>query len=102
LAETFERDEPAMHATATVNYAVVLDGEIWLEVDDHQTVHLRRGDVVVQNGTRHGWRNKGSQTATMLFVLLVPTNRAEQICLEFRVALPPPTIAVVEPGHSRV
>ncbi len=69
LAETFERDEPAMHATPTVDYAVVLEGEIWLEVDDHQTVHLRRGDVVVQNGTRHGWRNKGSQSATMLFVL---------------------------------
>jgi quercetin dioxygenase-like cupin family protein len=48
---------------------VVLEGEIWLEVDDHQTVHLRRGDIVAQNGTRHGWRNKGSQSATMLFVL---------------------------------
>jgi quercetin dioxygenase-like cupin family protein len=59
----------AMHATPTVDYAVVLEGEIWLEVDDHQTVHVRRGDVVIQNGTRHGWRNKGSQSATMLFVL---------------------------------
>jgi hypothetical protein len=55
--------------TPTVDYAVVLESEIWLEVDDHQTVHLRRGDIVVQNGTRHGWRNKGSQSATMLFVL---------------------------------
>jgi mannose-6-phosphate isomerase-like protein (cupin superfamily) len=69
LAETFERDQPAMHATPTVDYAVVLEGEIWLEVDDHQTVHLRGGDVVIQNGTRHGWRNKGGQSATLLFVL---------------------------------
>ncbi len=48
-----------MHKTNTVDYAVVYDGEIWLELDDAKTVHLRRGDVVVQNGTRHAWRNKG-------------------------------------------
>jgi mannose-6-phosphate isomerase-like protein (cupin superfamily) len=68
LAETLERENTGMHRTSTVDYAVV-EGEIWLEVDDGQTVHLKHGDVVVQNGTRHAWRNKGAERATMLFVL---------------------------------
>jgi quercetin dioxygenase-like cupin family protein len=52
-----------------VDYAVVFDGEIWLELDNGTTVHLERGDVVVQNGTRHAWRNKGTKPVTMLFFL---------------------------------
>jgi mannose-6-phosphate isomerase-like protein (cupin superfamily) len=69
LAETFEHDGGGMHATATVDYSIVFDGEIWLELDDGKTVHLKRGDVVVQNGTRHAWRNKGSESAVMLFFM---------------------------------
>jgi hypothetical protein len=70
LAETFQRDEPGMHVTPTLDYSVVFEGEIWLEVDDHQTVPLKRGDVVVQHGARHAWRNKGNASATMPFVML--------------------------------
>jgi mannose-6-phosphate isomerase-like protein (cupin superfamily) len=69
LADHFEKDDPAMHKTNTVDYAVVYDGEIWLELDDAKTVHLKKGDVVVQNGTRHAWRNKGTEPVTMLFFL---------------------------------
>lgn len=69
LADHFEKEDPAMHKTNTVDYAVVYDGEIWLELDDVKTVHLERGDVVVQNGTRHAWRNKGTKPVTMLFFL---------------------------------
>jgi len=69
LADHFEREDPAMHKTNTVDYAVVYDGEIWLELDNRETIHLRRGDVVVQNGTRHAWRNKGTKPVTMLFFL---------------------------------
>jgi mannose-6-phosphate isomerase-like protein (cupin superfamily) len=69
LADHFEREDPAMHRTNTVDYAVVYDGEIWLELDDNEAVHLKRGDVVVQNGTRHAWRNTGTKPATMLFFL---------------------------------
>ena len=47
-----------MHKTNTVNYAAVYDGEIWLELDDAKTIHLKRSDVVVQNGTRHAWRKR--------------------------------------------
>jgi hypothetical protein len=60
LADHFERDDPAMHRTNTVDYSIVWDGE---------TIRLERGDVVVQNGTRHTWRNKGTKPATMLFFL---------------------------------
>jgi len=45
------------------------DGEMWLELDDGETLHLNRGDVVVQNGTGHAWRNKGNKPVTMLFFL---------------------------------
>ena len=58
LADHFEKEDPAMHKTNTVDYAIVYDGEIWMELDNGETLHLRRGDVVVQNGTRHAWRNK--------------------------------------------
>ncbi|MDQ1409865.1 MAG: hypothetical protein QOJ41_1600 [Acidobacteriaceae bacterium] len=69
LADHFEKDDPGMHKTNTVDYAVVYDGEIWLELDDRETLHLTRGDVVVQNGTRHAWRNRGTKPVTMLFFL---------------------------------
>ena len=69
LADHFEQEDPAMHKTNTVDYAVVYDGEIWLELDDAKTIHLKKGDVVVQNGTRHAWRNKGNAPVTMLFFL---------------------------------
>jgi mannose-6-phosphate isomerase-like protein (cupin superfamily) len=69
LADHFEKEDPGMHKTNTVDYAVVYDGEIWLELDDSETLHLTRGDVVVQNGTRHAWRNRGTKPVTMLFFL---------------------------------
>ena len=69
LADHFEKEDPGMHKTNTVDYAVVYDGEMWLELDDGETLHLNRGDVVVQNGTRHAWRNKGNKPVTTLFFL---------------------------------
>jgi len=69
LADHFEEEDRAMHKTNTVDYAVVFEGEIWLELDEEKTVHLKKGDVVVQNGTRHAWRNQGTTPVTMLFFL---------------------------------
>jgi mannose-6-phosphate isomerase-like protein (cupin superfamily) len=69
LADHFEEEDRAMHKTNTVDYAVVFEGEMWLELDEGKTVHLNKGDVVVQNGTRHAWRNKGTAPVTMLFFL---------------------------------
>jgi len=70
LAEKFEMDSPGMHTTDSVDYALLLDGEIHLELDDGSVKKLSPRDVVVQNGTRHAWRNRSDGSATMLFVLV--------------------------------
>ncbi|WP_406281092.1 cupin domain-containing protein [Nocardia sp. NBC_00881] len=69
LAELFEPENPGMHTTPTIDYGVVLDGEIVLDLDGDSTV-LRAGDIVVQNSTRHAWRNPGTTPATVFFVLI--------------------------------
>ncbi len=58
LADHFEKEDPGMHKTNTVDYSVDYEGEIWLELDDAKTIHLKRGDGVVQNGTRHAGGTK--------------------------------------------
>jgi quercetin dioxygenase-like cupin family protein len=63
-----------MHVTDTVDYCVLLEGELLMELDDGVTTVVRQHDVVVQNGTRHGWRNRSSQPATMLFVMFGATR----------------------------
>lgn len=70
LAEKFEMDHPGMHTSDSVDYGVLIDGELHLELDDGATKKLAPRDVVVQNGTRHAWRNKSDKPATMLFVLV--------------------------------
>lgn len=70
LAECFEPDNPGMHTTPTVDYGVVLGGEIVLDLDGGETAVLGPGDLVVQNGTRHAWRNEGTEPATVFFVLI--------------------------------
>jgi Cupin domain len=70
FAATFEPEAPGMHTTDTVDYGIVLDGEVWLELDDGAETRLTRGDVVVQLGARHAWRNKTDRPATVAFVLV--------------------------------
>ena len=70
LAERFEPESPGMHTTDTVDYGILMEGEISLELDDGEIVALKPGDIVVQNGTRHAWRNGGSRPATLIFVLV--------------------------------
>lgn len=69
FAASFDPDAPGFHRTNSVDYDIVLEGELWLELDD-ETRHLTAGDVVVQHGTRHAWRNNGDRAATMCFVLI--------------------------------
>lgn len=59
----------AMHRTRSVDYAIVLEGEIDMLLDDSE-VHLEAGDVLVQQGTNHAWVNRGAQTCRMAFVLV--------------------------------
>lgn len=55
-----------MHRTSTLDYVVVIQGEIVLVLDDSE-VTLRQGDVVVQRGTVHAWENRSAQPAQMAF-----------------------------------
>ena len=64
-----EQDDPAMHKTPTIDYGIVLEGEVVLELDEGETV-LRAGDVVVQRRTRHAWRNRSGKPCRLLFVLI--------------------------------
>jgi Cupin domain len=74
LEGTMEPDAPGMHASQTVDYGVVLSGEVWLELDDGAEVHLKAGNCVVQNGTRHAWHNKSGKTSMMAFVVVGATR----------------------------
>ena len=70
LTDWMEPDHPGMHTTDTIDFEYVISGEVWLELDDGVEVHLRAGDTVVQNGTRHAWRNKGSKPCQMVVCLI--------------------------------
>ena len=75
LAESFDTDGSGFHRTATVDYDVILSGELSLELDDGEIRHLKAGDIVIQNGTRHAWRNRTETPAVMLSVLLGTKTR---------------------------
>ena len=60
---------PRNHRTASIDYAVVLSGEIDMELDG-SVVHLRAGDVLVQRGTMHNWVNRGTEPCVIAFVLV--------------------------------
>jgi quercetin dioxygenase-like cupin family protein len=57
------------HRTDSIDYAVVVSGEIDMEIED-SVVHLTAGDVLVQRGTIHNWVNRGAQPCVMAFVLV--------------------------------
>jgi quercetin dioxygenase-like cupin family protein len=59
-----------MHTSDTIDVGVILDGDIFLELDDGAETHLHAGDVVVQNGTRHAWHNRTGQPCRMLFAIV--------------------------------
>jgi mannose-6-phosphate isomerase-like protein (cupin superfamily) len=71
--DSMEADNPGMHTTKTIDYGIVLSGEITLGLDEGE-VYLKSGDVVVQRGTRHAWRNTGSEPCIMAFVLIASPN----------------------------
>jgi quercetin dioxygenase-like cupin family protein len=59
-----------MHRTSSVDYGIVLEGEIDLELDSGEVKHLSAGDVVVQRGTNHAWVSRSDRWARMAFVLI--------------------------------
>jgi mannose-6-phosphate isomerase-like protein (cupin superfamily) len=60
---------PGFHKTSTIDYAIVLSGEIFAMMDDGE-VALKAGDVLVQRGTNHAWSNRTNEPAVVAFVLI--------------------------------
>jgi quercetin dioxygenase-like cupin family protein len=59
-----------MHRTDSIDYIVVMSGEIDMELDEGESVHLKAGDVMVQRGTVHNWVNRGTETCVMAVILI--------------------------------
>lgn len=70
MAGHMEPANPGMHTTASVDYEFVVSGRVVLELDDGATVELGPGDTVIQNGTRHAWRNPYDEPCQMVVVLV--------------------------------
>ena len=68
---TFEKTgrHPLMHRTETIDYAIVLSGEITMLLDDSEVL-LKAGDILVQCGTNHAWANRSKEPCTVVFILL--------------------------------
>ena len=71
---------PRNHRTESIDYAVVMAGEIDMDIDG-AAVHLRQGDVLVQRGTIHNWNNRGTVPCVIAFVLIAakPVERAGRV-----------------------
>lgn len=65
-----EGGHPGMHTTETVDYAIVIEGEITAIMDDGSETPLRQGDVLIQRGTNHAWSNKSGKPAKVAFILI--------------------------------
>jgi quercetin dioxygenase-like cupin family protein len=70
MAGHMEPDHPGMHTTDTVDFEVVLSGEVVLELDDGAEVTLKAGDTIVQNGTRHAWHNRSDVPVVIAFGMI--------------------------------
>ncbi len=69
LLRYMDPSDPGMHTSDTIDFEVVLEGTVVLELDDGAEVTLHAGDTVVQNGTRHRWKNPGETPARLaLFI----------------------------------
>jgi hypothetical protein len=60
----------SFHATSTVDFAIVLSGEIWLLLEEQEEVKLVMGDCLVQNGVIHAWQNRSCEPCTIGFVII--------------------------------
>lgn len=65
-----EADHPGMHTTDTVDFDIVIFGEVVLELDDGAEVVRKAGDCVIQNGTRHAWHNRSREKCVIAFSLV--------------------------------
>lgn len=60
---------PFMHRTRSIDYALVLAGEIDMKLDEEE-IHLKAGDILIQQGTNHAWINRSGKTCRIAFILI--------------------------------
>jgi hypothetical protein len=65
MGSYMEADDPGMHTTDTIDFEIIMSGEVVLELDDGVEKTFRPGDTIVQNGTRHRWINRGTGPAVL-------------------------------------
>lgn len=70
LAESFDPERPGFHATPSIDHVIILEGELWLELEEGAETLLKQGDVVIQNGTWHAWHNRSDQPAVIAAISL--------------------------------
>jgi len=70
IIEFGPNNESDSHVTETIDYALILKGEIDMELEPGNEVHLREGDVLVQRATVHNWRNHGTEPCMIAFILI--------------------------------
>jgi mannose-6-phosphate isomerase-like protein (cupin superfamily) len=70
MMQVLELDHPGMHTTDTVDFDVVVAGEVYLELDDGAEVLLKAGSCVIQNGTRHAWHNRSAENCVICVALV--------------------------------
>jgi len=70
ILEVGPGNAPRIHRTDSIDYAVVMSGEIDMELEEGTSVHLKAGDLVVQRGTIHNWVNKGTEPCRIAFILI--------------------------------
>ena len=70
MIDVLELNHHGMHTTDSVDFEVVVFGEVCLELDDGAEVLLKAGDCVIQNGTRHAWRNRSSDKCVIAVTLV--------------------------------
>lgn len=70
IVDVLPGKESPMHRTSSIDYGIVLSGEIELELDDGSTTTVRQGGIIVQRGTNHLWRNRTDAPCRIVFVLI--------------------------------
>jgi quercetin dioxygenase-like cupin family protein len=76
---------PRVHRTDSLDYAVIMQGEIDMELETGEITHLKAGDVVVQRGTVHNWINRGPGPCVIAFVLIAakPVEAGDKVLNAF-------------------
>jgi hypothetical protein len=70
MIDVLDLDHRGIHITDTVDFDVIVSGEVHLELDDGAEVLLKSSDCVIQNGTRHAWHNRSSEKCVVAVTLV--------------------------------